>query len=88
MSGNVIFVDKNVKCRSPHECMWCGEGIKIGDKAHYRTGFFDGAYFHERMHPECWKALNRSNLGDDDGYEPKSQKRGRKYNPKLEESDG
>ena len=87
MSGNIDLLSKNVKCRSPHECTWCGEGIKTGDKAHYRVGFFDRAYFREYMHPECWKALNRSDLSDDEGYTPKKQKRGWKYNPKLEESD-
>lgn len=79
--GLVLLTDKVVKCRKPHRCGWCGEGINPGDPANYRSGKYEGDFFSDYMHPECDIAMfNSDDL--DEGFYPHEQKRGKT----LEES--
>lgn len=75
----VTLTDKDVKCRKEHRCTWCGERTSIGEKAHYRTGIYEGHFFTEHWHQECWDALLRSDLGYDDEFYPMDQQRGKTY---------
>ena len=76
---SVELTSKQVKCRKKHRCDWCGEVIEASYEAHYRTGIHDGEFFTEYMHPECWDALGKSDLGYDDNYYPRDQQRGKTY---------
>ena len=76
---SVDLTSKQVKCRKSHRCDWCGEIIKAGNVAHYRSGVHDGEFFSSYMHMECWDALGRSDLGCDDEFYPMDQKRGKTF---------
>jgi hypothetical protein len=45
--------NKEVTTRKLHQCCWCGERIKLGDKAQSRTYNMDGDLVSDYMHPEC-----------------------------------
>ncbi len=79
---SVELTNKIVKCRKSHPCDWCGEGIKTGEEAHYRTGVYDGDFYHGYLHDECHTALLDSDFGYDDEYTLRGQQRGKT----LEES--
>ena len=71
------LTSKEVTCRKPHRCDWCGVEIPAGERARYRAGVFDAAFYSGHEHPECHAALLRSDLGPDDSYEVYTQGRGK-----------
>jgi len=73
------LTSKNVRCRKLHRCNWCGEQINVGDTAHYRSGIYENEFFLEYMHIECWDAMNRSDLGYENEFNPMDQMRGKTY---------
>ena len=77
---SVVLTNKTVKCRKNHKCGWCGDQIDYDDQAHYRSGIYDGEFFSEYMHPECWDALGRSDMSlVDYEFSPMEQQRGKTY---------
>ena len=56
---------RQVCLRKPHRCEWCGEMMIVGEKAVVRVYKFDGDFNYNRMHPECWDALNRAFKNDE-----------------------
>lgn len=67
--------NKELTTRKHHRCDWCGEGIHKGTRANYRCGVYEGDFFTEFMHLECYKAFMVSDLEDNE-YSPMEQKRG------------
>lgn len=68
---------KTVKTRKAHRCTWCGEQINVGASAQYRTGVWDGDFFSEYYHPECYDAMARSD--DLEEFDPMDQLRGKTF---------
>ena len=42
MMGAVYFADKEVTTRKLHQCFGCRDAIRVGAKAQYHSGVFDG----------------------------------------------
>ncbi|AHF89534.1 hypothetical protein OPIT5_03960 [Opitutaceae bacterium TAV5] len=47
------------KTRRVHRCRWCGKRIEIGSAAVSVAGKWEGDFFHDYQHPECWRAENQ-----------------------------
>jgi len=63
--------DKKVICRKNHQCGWCGETIKSGDKAQYRAYVYNGDFVSEWEHPECYQEMCTSDRIDlENGWTP------------------
>jgi hypothetical protein len=77
------LTNKTVKCRKEHKCEWCAEKILSNESALYRTYLFDGEFNSEHFHPECYEALQNSDLGYDNVFYPMTQKRGEVYDENL-----
>jgi hypothetical protein len=77
--GATELSSKELTCRKEHRCAWCGEQMDKGEKAHYRSGLYEGDFFSEHWHPECWTAMLSSDLGYDDEFYPMDQQRGKTY---------
>lgn len=65
---------REVKCRKPHDCEWCNVVINIGEKAAVRKYIYDGTFRSAYQHPECYKAMCQSDVGD--GFAEGEQYRG------------
>ena len=63
--------------RKQYKCQWCREPILIGEKHHHYWGKYDGEMQDIRMHTECAKAAQRSDL--DDGLPMETIPRGMTY---------
>ena len=50
----VELTNKIVKCRVKHRCIWCGEFIYPMQKAVYRSGVYEGNFFSDYWHEECY----------------------------------
>ncbi len=77
------LTDKQVTCKKPHRCAWCGERILVGDKAQYRASIWEGEFQTDYMHPECYQALCSSD-DLDDGFEVGAQERGKTMQESLQ----
>ena len=63
------------KARVQHTCIYCAEKIEIGETYAYQSGNYDGRWFENKMHVECWGEL----VSDDDfEFIPYSNERPRK----------
>ncbi len=51
------LTSKEVKCRKPHQCSWCGATIEKGETAQYRAYIFHGDFTWGWEHPECYEAM-------------------------------
>lgn len=66
------------KTQKKHQCAWCGEIIKIGSEAHYRSYIFDGGFQTDYMHIECRDAMIDSDIRDLEwGWSPGDFERGK-----------
>jgi len=74
MSWDFVTTNK-VKCRSIHNCYWCGDRIDFGDSAIYYTGKWDGEFNNYYLHPECEEASKKL-PSDDSEYGYADFKRG------------
>lgn len=54
------LTDKEVVVRKSHMCGWCGYRVEKGERAQSRAYVFDGEFTSDRMHPECYNAMNGS----------------------------
>lgn len=70
-----VILEKDVKCRKSHRCVWCGETIEAGETVPFYKSIFDGALQNDYYHPECQEAMLECDL-DDDGYTAYMFKRG------------
>ena len=77
---SVTLDSRNVMCRKPHLCIWCGGSISKNESAHYRKVLQDGEFFAEHWHPECWDAMIGSYFGYADEFDPMEQERGKTFN--------
>lgn len=73
------LTNKTIKCKKPHRCTWCGEWIGERETARYRSGVYEGWFFSEYWHLECWDAMMGSGLGYDDEFSPMDQMRGKTF---------
>lgn len=63
------------KARKLHKCIYCAEPIGVGATYCYQTGNYDGRWYENKMHPECFE-----DMCDGDGeFTPYSYER-----PKVE----
>ena len=58
----------------PHICVWCGGAIAIGRPAYSLAGVYEGDFWHDYMHVECWHAAeyamhHADKYGDGDGVD-------------------
>jgi len=42
------------KARIPHRCTYCGEAIPVGTQYEHQTGVYDGRWFTNKAHTECF----------------------------------
>jgi len=54
------------KARKPHRCIWCGQGIAIGEQYTHCRGVMDGGMQTDDWHPECRK-FAAEECGEDGG---------------------
>jgi len=40
--------------RKAHQCTYCAEEIDAGAEYVHQTGFYDGRWYTNKMHPECF----------------------------------
>jgi len=73
------LTNKQVVCRKPHRCTWCGEWIEKKKPAQYRSGVHEGDFHSDYFHPECYSAMCNSDLGYENEFEPMAQDRGKKW---------
>jgi hypothetical protein len=52
--------EKLVKARNQYPCSWCNEKIEKGEKHYSRAYIIDGDFNSDRMHEECFEAMERS----------------------------
>ena len=71
-----VLLEKKVKCRKSHRCIWCGETVEVGKIVPFRKYVFDGAIQNEHFHPECYEAMPNYDDRDDDGFDAYMFKRG------------
>lgn len=81
---SIELTSKDVICRKPHLCVWCGEGIGAGEKAHYSSGVHYGEFHSNYWHPECRAALIASELEFDDEFYHGEQIRGKTFHESHE----
>ena len=48
------------KAGCDHRCAYCSGLIPKGETHHQQTGNYDGSWFANRYHDECWSELNAS----------------------------
>jgi len=51
--------------RKQYVCVACGWIIPKGEQHMHQTGVYEGAYFSNRFHDECWDCLSDGGLFDD-----------------------
>jgi hypothetical protein len=45
------------KARKAHRCIYCAEAIDTGTEYAHQTGNYDGRWYANKMHPECFDDL-------------------------------
>lgn len=43
--------------RKAHKCIYCAEPINAGETYCSQTGNYDGRWYENKMHPECFQEL-------------------------------
>ncbi len=43
--------------RKAHRCTYCAEPIAVCEHYVHQTGVYDGKWYTNKMHPECFKEL-------------------------------
>jgi len=71
-----FYTDSIVRtARKLHKCTYCAEGIAKGDEYIFQKGNWDGLWFENKMHEECFDALCEFH---EDGYTMYDNERPRK----------
>lgn len=60
------------KARKAHQCIYCAETIAAGEGYCSQTGNYDGRWYENKMHPECFADAFD---GGDDEFTPYSNER-------------
>jgi hypothetical protein len=79
MTDATLTVKTVKSCRKNHDCTWCGERVPVGSAAVYRSGKYQGDFYTEYWHIECWAAMVDSDMGYDDEFMPWDQLRGKTF---------
>lgn len=64
---------KQVVCRKPHVCGWCGTRIEKGETVHFRSYLWheNNGWTEDWMHLECREAMQSVDAADiRDGWTP------------------
>lgn len=48
--------------RKKHYCSYCAGPIPQGEQHKKQTGVFDGSWYKNRYHTECWDTLNEEGV--------------------------
>ena len=75
--SDIQLRSRQVRCKKPHRCDWCGERLTPGEVAAYDCGISDKEFYTRYLHLECQAALNNSDIDADDGYELMAYRRGK-----------
>lgn len=59
-----LITEESRKARKPHRCIWCGQGILVGERYTHRRGVFEGDLQSDDWHPECEKAADDERRAD------------------------
>lgn len=62
------------KARKAHRCTYCAEAIAVGEHYVHQTGVYDGRWYANKMHPECFQELCDEGEGE---FTPYSNERPR-----------
>lgn len=65
-----IFRTASAKAAKAHTCIWCGEGIAVGDTYIRQVLVYDGDFQSNAYHPECFDLIGDCDLGLDEGFSP------------------
>lgn len=65
---------ENRTARKLHKCTYCAEPIAVGEGYVFQKGNYDGRWFENKMHPECFDDMCDSGDGE---YMPYSNERPR-----------
>ncbi len=50
--------------RKAHQCIYCAEPINVGDDYVHQTGVYDGRWYTNKMHPECFADMCEDGSGE------------------------
>ncbi len=73
--SDAVLREKDVICRKPHSCAWCGQTIPKYGKARFQAGVYDHEMYNHWLHPECEEAMRMSAMYED--WEVGAQERGK-----------
>ena len=59
--SDFYHVAERRKARKKHRCTYCGEAILAGEEYVYQSGVYDGAWYTNKMHPECFADMCETN---------------------------
>ena len=45
------------KAAKAHRCTYCGEPIAVGEEYVFQKGNYDGRWYENKMHPECFEDM-------------------------------
>jgi len=48
---------ENRIARKAYRCTYCAEAVNAGDHYVHQTGVYDGHWYTNKMHPECFEEL-------------------------------
>lgn len=60
--------------RKAHQCTYCAEPISVGEHYVHQTGVYEGRWYTNKMHPECFQELCDEGEGE---FAPYSNERPR-----------
>lgn len=50
--------------RKEHRCIWCAHPIAVGEKYSYQTGNYDGRWYANHTHLECFETICAEREGE------------------------
>ena len=71
-----LFIEKEVKAKKPHKCIWCGQAIEIGNTYCHEKSIYDGNFQNHKWHKECWTSSKKYFLEGEQEFLPYSNERG------------
>ena len=71
-----LISNETRQARKPHQCIWCGEPINVGEKYEHERSVYGGDPQSNDWHPECSAVLNELCAGGDEvEFDPHSNER-------------
>lgn len=75
--GWQLISETEPKAKKEHECVWCGETIKVGERYTRITGTYYGDFDSQAWHPECSDASKKHfSENDEEEFTPGDYVRG------------